>query len=87
MGTEAARLARMSALRDRHAGPVLRLLTDLSGVDAAEALLDETMQRARRHIDHLDVAPEQQQRWLFTVARRVAIKAAQERAARHGTPR
>lgn len=75
---------RMRRIHEAHAGPVLRFLMRLTlgDQDLAEDLLQETMLRAWRNLDHLPreigrVAP-----WLYTVARNVAIDAARARRAR-----
>ncbi|MDR7276749.1 sigma-70 family RNA polymerase sigma factor [Catenuloplanes atrovinosus] len=76
--------ARMRTLHERHADPVLRFLVRLVNGDhrTAEDLLQETMLRAWRHIGELGIEAENQRRWLFTVARRVAIDASRMRRAR-----
>ncbi|WFE61233.1 sigma-70 family RNA polymerase sigma factor [Micromonospora sp. WMMD712] len=76
--------ARLRALHDAHADPLFRFLLRLALGERqlAEDLLQETMVRAWRNIDNLAVDPETQRRWLFTVARRVAIDVARARQAR-----
>ncbi|WP_203821593.1 sigma-70 family RNA polymerase sigma factor, partial [Paractinoplanes ferrugineus] len=49
---------------------------------AAEDLLQETMLRAWRHRDSLPAEEENARRWLFTIARRVAIDAVRSRQSR-----
>jgi RNA polymerase sigma-70 factor (ECF subfamily) len=49
---------------------------------AAEDLLQETMLRVWRHMDSLPTGEESVRRWLFTIARRVAIDAARMRRVR-----
>jgi RNA polymerase sigma-70 factor (ECF subfamily) len=74
----------MRALHDEHSPPLLRFLLRLSLGERqlAEDLLQETMLRAWRSIDSIAEDLETQRRWLFTVARRVAIDAARARQAR-----
>jgi RNA polymerase sigma-70 factor (ECF subfamily) len=48
----------------------------------AEDLLQETMLQAWRKLDHLPTEAESVRRWLFTVARRIAIDASRARRAR-----
>lgn len=74
----------MRRLHQAHADAVFRFLVKLSLGERhlAEDLLQETMIRAWRSIDVLDTDPETQRRWLFIVARRVAIDAARSRQAR-----
>src|SRR2546421_10377978 len=81
---------RMRALHAAHAKAVYHLLLRLTHGDrpAAEDLARETMLRASRHIDGLetdDPDPERMRRWLYTLARRVAIDAARARPAEAGT--
>jgi RNA polymerase sigma-70 factor (ECF subfamily) len=66
---------RMTKLHADHARPLLRFLLRLTRGDSqtAEDLLQETMLRAWRHIDSLPTEPDRTRRWLFTVARRLAI--------------
>jgi RNA polymerase sigma-70 factor (ECF subfamily) len=74
----------MRSLHRAHADAVFRFLLRLSLGERhlAEDLLQETMVRAWRNIDALDTDAETQRRWLFIVARRVAIDAARARQAR-----
>jgi RNA polymerase sigma-70 factor (ECF subfamily) len=51
-------------------------------VEAAEDLLQETMLRAWRKVDELPQNAESIRRWLFTVARNLAIDAARARQSR-----
>ncbi|WFE65282.1 sigma-70 family RNA polymerase sigma factor [Micromonospora sp. WMMD714] len=76
--------ARLRALHEAHAEPLFRFLLRLAVGERqlAEDLLQETMMRAWRSIDSLATDPETQRRWLFTVARRVAIDMARARQAR-----
>ncbi|MFI7080363.1 sigma-70 family RNA polymerase sigma factor [Micromonospora sp. NPDC049903] len=76
--------SRMSLIYETHSEPLFRFLLRLSlgARHIAEDLLQETMVRAWRNIDHLSSDPETQRRWLFTVARRIAIDAARARQAR-----
>lgn len=76
--------SRMQEIHERYAGPLLRFLLRLTLGDRqqAEDLLQETMLRAWRNIDVLPPASDRVGRWLFTVARNVAIDAARARRAR-----
>ncbi|MFK3979275.1 sigma-70 family RNA polymerase sigma factor [Micromonospora sp. NPDC050397] len=76
--------ARMVVLYETHADPLFRFLLRLTlgARHLAEDLLQETMVRAWRSIDVLAADRESQRRWLFTVARRIAIDAARARQAR-----
>ncbi|MBO4161809.1 sigma-70 family RNA polymerase sigma factor [Micromonospora sp. MMS20-R2-23] len=75
---------RLQALHAAHAEPLFRFLLRLAVGERqlAEDLLQETMMRAWRSIDSLADDLETQRRWLFTVARRVAIDVARARQAR-----
>ena len=61
-------------------GFVLKLT--LGDVARAEDIVQETMARAWRHIDELDVTGDAARPWLFTVARRIAIDRMRARAVR-----
>ncbi|WP_244200517.1 sigma-70 family RNA polymerase sigma factor [Micromonospora arborensis] len=76
--------ARMQALHADHAEPLSRFLLRLTWGERhlAEDLLQDTMLQAWRHLDRLPTEPEAVRRWLFTVARRIAIDAARARQAR-----
>jgi RNA polymerase sigma-70 factor (ECF subfamily) len=76
--------ARMRALYTEHAGPLLRFLLRLVSGDrpVAEDLLQETMLRAWRAIEDLPADRESQRRWLWIVARRIAIDASRARQTR-----
>lgn len=76
--------ARIASLKARHGRPLFKFLLRLSFGEwyLAEDLLQETMIRAWRNIDRLPAEDESQRRWLFIVARRVAIDAARSRQAR-----
>jgi RNA polymerase sigma-70 factor (ECF subfamily) len=67
-----------------YAEPLLRFLLRLTLGDRplAEDLLQETLLRAWRNLDNLPAEPENRRKWLYTVARRVAIDAARARKAR-----
>jgi RNA polymerase sigma-70 factor (ECF subfamily) len=67
-----------------HAGPVLSFLLRLTKGDHAESedLLQETMLRAWRHIDSLPTDRSDLRRWLFVVARHVAVDAYRRRQVR-----
>ncbi|MEU7800462.1 sigma-70 family RNA polymerase sigma factor [Micromonospora arborensis] len=76
--------ARMQALHADHAEPLYRFLLRLTWGErhVAEDLLQDTMLQAWRHLDRLPPEGESLRRWLFTVARRIAIDAARARKAR-----
>lgn len=76
--------ARLRRVHDLHSAPLFRFLLRLTLGERflAEDLLQETMVRAWRHIDLLNADAEAQRRWLFTVARRVAVDAARARQVR-----
>ncbi|GAB7037162.1 MULTISPECIES: sigma-70 family RNA polymerase sigma factor [Catenuloplanes] len=67
-----------------HADPLFWFLLKLAKGERqlAEDQLQETMLRAWRNMDDVPEGRESQRRWLFTVARRVAIDAARARASR-----
>ncbi|MGI5520016.1 sigma-70 family RNA polymerase sigma factor [Micromonospora sp. CA-259024] len=75
---------RMRALHADHAEPLYRFLLRLTWGErhVAEDLLQDTMLQAWRHVDRLPDEGEALRRWLFTVARRIAIDAARARKAR-----
>ncbi|MFI5838805.1 sigma-70 family RNA polymerase sigma factor [Catenuloplanes sp. NPDC051500] len=75
---------RMRRIHEAHAGPVLRFLMRLTlgDQDLAEDLLQETMLRAWRNLEHLPPEIARVAPWLYTVARNVAIDAARARRAR-----
>lgn len=77
-------VTRMQQLHDEHAGAVYQFLVrrTLGDRQAAQDLTQETMLRAWRHIDDLDLTFARLRAWLLTVARRVAIDAARARQAR-----
>ncbi|MCO8275528.1 sigma-70 family RNA polymerase sigma factor [Actinoplanes sp. TRM 88003] len=60
----------------------LQGLLSSTAVHTAEDLVQETLLRAWRNIDSVPVEPESQRRWLFTVARRLAIDAYRKRQSR-----
>ncbi|MFI6763384.1 sigma-70 family RNA polymerase sigma factor [Micromonospora sp. NPDC050417] len=74
----------MQALHADHAEPLYRFLLRLTWGErhVAEDLLQDTMLQAWRHLDRLPPESEALRRWLFTVARRIAIDAARARKAR-----
>ncbi|MFJ8582930.1 sigma-70 family RNA polymerase sigma factor [Micromonospora sp. NPDC093277] len=76
--------ARMRELHDVHAAPLRRFLLRLTlgNHDGAEELLQETLLRAWRNLDRLPTDTESVRRWLFTVARHLAIDAARSRKRR-----
>jgi RNA polymerase sigma-70 factor, ECF subfamily len=75
---------RMEFVFVTYSRPLMRFLLSLTRYDrqAAEDLLQETMLRAWRRLDSMPSAEENARRWLFTVARRVAIDAARMRQVR-----
>ncbi|MEV4406455.1 sigma-70 family RNA polymerase sigma factor [Actinoplanes sp. NPDC049598] len=74
----------MEAIISAYSRPLMRFLLGLTRHErpAAEDLLQETMLRAWRHLESLPSGEESARRWLFTVARRVAIDAARMRQVR-----
>ncbi|WP_164842564.1 sigma-70 family RNA polymerase sigma factor [Actinoplanes solisilvae] len=60
----------------------LRTLVSPGSTHTAEDLVQETMLRAWRHLDMVPAEAESQRRWLFTVARRLAIDAYRKRQTR-----
>ncbi|WP_203756581.1 sigma-70 family RNA polymerase sigma factor [Actinoplanes cyaneus] len=74
----------MEKVHATHRQPLLRFLLGLTRNErpAAEDLLQETMLRAWRHLASLPREEENARKWLFTIARRVAIDAARSRQAR-----
>ncbi|MEU4556216.1 sigma-70 family RNA polymerase sigma factor [Micromonospora violae] len=75
---------RMRRVYAGNAEPLRRFLLRLCWGDQqlAEDLFQETMLQAWRHIDRLPDNHESIRRWLFIVARRIAIDAARARQAR-----
>ena len=75
---------RLTELHARYASVLLRYLAGFTAGNrqSAEDLLQETMIRAWRHLDDLPAEPEQTRRWMFTVARNVAIDAIRRKQAR-----
>lgn len=67
--------ARIACLHREHGVPLRRYLTRLATgkTHAAEDLFQETMMRAWRHLDKVPAGADGARRWLFTVARRIAI--------------
>lgn len=74
----------MERAYDLHAGPLLRFLLGQTRRQrpAAEDLLQETMMRAWRHLDSMPSADGDARKWLFAIARNVAIDAARKRRVR-----
>ncbi|MEV4759499.1 sigma-70 family RNA polymerase sigma factor [Micromonospora sp. NPDC049559] len=74
----------MAKVHQTHARPLLRFLMGLTRNErhAAEDLLQETMLRAWQHLDSVPTEEDKARRWLFTVARRIAIDAARMRQVR-----
>lgn len=82
--TRAAAEQRLSTLHAEHSRPLLSYLIGLTdgGRPAAEDLLQETMIRAWRSLAAVPDEHENARRWLFTVARNVAIDAIRMRRVR-----
>ncbi|WP_250009746.1 sigma-70 family RNA polymerase sigma factor [Actinoplanes sp. M2I2] len=79
----AVREQRMCELYAATAAQLRRYLVRLSGrPEDAEDLLQETMLRAWRRVDDLPAGVEARRRWMFTVARNVAIDAVRSMRAR-----
>ncbi|WP_433381406.1 sigma-70 family RNA polymerase sigma factor [Actinoplanes sp. CA-142083] len=76
--------SKFSALRDEHGDALEKYLLGFTRGDKTEAedLLQETMIRVWRNLDRVPPAGEQARRWLYTVARNVAIDALRARKAR-----
>lgn len=76
--------ARIEELKARHGRSLFKFLVRLTRGERylAEDLLQETLIRAWRNIDRVPVQEENSRRWLFIVARRVAIDAARMRQSR-----
>jgi len=84
-GTCADTEIQMRDIHDNNGQALLRFLRSLVSSGAshtAEDLVQETMLRAWRSLDAVPVEPESQRRWLFTVARRLAIDAYRKRQSR-----
>jgi RNA polymerase sigma-70 factor (ECF subfamily) len=75
---------RIAELKARHGRPLFNFLMRLTRGERqlAEDLLQETMIRAWRNIDRVPLEEESSRRWLFIVARRIAIDAARMRQSR-----
>jgi RNA polymerase sigma-70 factor (ECF subfamily) len=76
---------RMREIHRNNGGALLHFLRNLVSSGAshtAEDLVQETMLRAWRNLDAVPVESEPQRRWLFTVARRLAIDAYRKRQSR-----
>ena len=75
---------RLAELYDLHGSALYRFLLrwTLGEPQAAEDLLQETLLRAWRNLDHLNADLATVRPWLFTVARRIAIDASRARRAR-----
>jgi RNA polymerase sigma-70 factor (ECF subfamily) len=74
----------MTDLHKRHSVALLSYLTGFTNGNrqSAEDLVQETMLRAWRHLDSVPAEEENERRWLFTVARNVAIDSIRRRRAR-----
>ncbi|XVU28906.1 sigma factor [Actinoplanes sp. CA-054009] len=66
---------RITALHEEHSAAIFALLIDLTEGDrqAAEDIALATIIRAWNNLDDVPVDRERARRWLFTVARRLAI--------------
>ncbi|MFI1996091.1 sigma-70 family RNA polymerase sigma factor [Actinoplanes sp. NPDC020271] len=75
---------RLTDLHHRYARDLLGFLSGFTAGNrfSAEDLLQETMIRAWGHLDALPTEPEHTRRWLFTVARNIAIDAVRRKHAR-----
>jgi RNA polymerase sigma-70 factor, ECF subfamily len=75
---------RLTALHAEYAGVLLQYLRGFTRGEpqAAEDLLQETMIRTWRRLDTMPACGEPTRRWLFTVARNVAIDAVRTMKAR-----
>ena len=85
MTTATANDAHMRELHRENGTALLRFLRSLTppgSTSTAEDLLQETMLRAWRSLDQMPIGQEPQRRWLFTVARRIAIDAYRKRQTR-----
>ncbi|WP_436535269.1 sigma-70 family RNA polymerase sigma factor [Actinoplanes sp. HUAS TT8] len=82
--TRAEAERRLSALHAEYSRPLLSYLIGLTGGErpAAEDLLQETMIRAWKSLAAVPDEREHARRWLFTVARNVAIDAIRMRRVR-----
>lgn len=71
-------------LQQEHAGPLFGFVLRLVGGDRqqAEDVVQETLVRAWRNIQHLDVESGSLRPWLVTVARRIVIDGHRSRLAR-----
>jgi RNA polymerase sigma-70 factor, ECF subfamily len=76
--------AKLRALYDEHAAPLLAYALRLTSGDRgkAEDIVQETLIRAWRNLDSLDPAGGPIRPWLYTVAKRLAIDAHRARIAR-----
>jgi RNA polymerase sigma-70 factor, ECF subfamily len=76
---------RMQEIHRNNGGALLHFLRSVvtpSASYTAEDLVQETMIRAWRNLDTVPLDAESQRRWLFTVARRLAIDAFRKRQTR-----
>jgi RNA polymerase sigma-70 factor, ECF subfamily len=80
----AAAAAEVQQILDLYADPLLRFLLRLTLGERhlAMDLLQETLLRAWRNRGRLPADPEIRRKWLYTIAKHVAIDAARARAAR-----
>ncbi|MEV6810999.1 sigma-70 family RNA polymerase sigma factor [Micromonospora sp. NPDC051296] len=84
IGTDTDGACRMRAIFTANAQPLFHFLLRLTRGqrELAEDLLQETMLRAWRRLGELPVEADTVRRWMFIVARHLAIDAARARAAR-----
>jgi RNA polymerase sigma-70 factor (ECF subfamily) len=82
--TQTATIDRLTDLHTRYASILLFYLNGFTDGNrqSAEDLLQETMIRAWRHMESVPQDPDQTRRWMFTVARNVAIDAIRRKRTR-----
>ncbi len=82
--SQIATIDRLTDLHIRYAPVLLCYLTGFTDGNrqSAEDLLQETMIRAWRHLESMPVEPDHTRRWMFTVARNVAIDAIRRKRTR-----
>jgi len=82
--SQTATIDRLTDLHNRYAQILLSYLTGFTGGNrqSAEDLLQETMIRAWRSLESLPADPDHTRRWMFTVARNVAIDAIRRKRTR-----
>lgn len=82
--SQTATVDRLTDLHTKYSSILLCYLTGFTRGDrqVAEDLLQETMIRAWRHLDDIPEERDHTRRWIFTVARNVAIDAIRRRRTR-----